>query len=149
MKWIWVILLLVPAVLRADDTRSFDYSGFSRIPVLHEGRIKPLSSVARVILREIHGDTSTPDASAIQWMASVLFNPSQAMQQKLFVVHSSVLVQTLSLPPDKDGVYSFQEMAAAFDAQEALIKSIAVKDKNTLSAEEQEIAHLYMGVNDF
>ena len=61
-------------------TESFDLEGFSRIPVLRGGRVKPIDSVARNTLLVLRNKRTALDEEgnkvpAIEWFAEVLFNP--------------------------------------------------------------------------
>lgn len=139
-------LLLLPFMVYAGE---LDYSDFARIPILHEGRIKPLDSFARISLKKIYGDKALPDRPAIAWLAGVMFDPATAMHEKIFVVHTQEVVSILGLPDRHDRLFDFSEMAAGIGGHEQLIKSLIAKDKKQLTANEQELIRLYMGVNDF
>jgi ABC-type transport system involved in cytochrome c biogenesis permease subunit len=143
-----LLLLFLPFGLCADQN-GFDYHAFARIPILHEGRIKPLDSFARIALKKIYGDKSLPDKSAVGWLAEVMFNQQQAVQEKIFQIRSPELVNILSLPPQPDSLYNFREIASIFGNREKLIKDLASKDKKLLAAEEQELLKLYENVNLF
>src|SRR5450432_1373376 len=81
-SWIlWLIVGLtiagVLAPLAQHDTRDgFEMQQFGRLPVLLNGRIKPLDTVARTSLLIIHGQqtlgTDHDTLSAIDWLAEVL-----------------------------------------------------------------------------
>jgi len=142
-----LLLLLLPMPVCAQETQHLDYSSFASIPILHEGRIKPLDSFARVMFRHISGQASQNEP-AIQWLARVLFTPSSAMNDRLFPVRSAELKSILSLP-ERDSDYSFSELAAAFANHQAAFATLAGKDKKSLTRPEQELVNLYANVNDF
>ncbi len=149
MRWIALLFLLWPHILFAGERGDFSYSDFARIPILHEGRIKPLDSFARISLRKIYGAKSLPKESAIQWLASAMFNPGEAVQKNIFLVRSNEVARILTLPERSDQLYSFVEIAAVMGEQKDLMKSLVIKDKKQLTAEEQEMLRLYMNINDF
>ncbi len=126
-----------------------DYNSFAHIPVLQEGRIKPLDSFARVELKKIYGDVSLPGEPAIEWLASVMFNPSGAAEQKIFKVRVPEVVNILSLPEHETPVFSFAEISTVFAGREQFIKTLMDKDRKSLTANEQEIIRLYVNANDF
>ena len=78
-------------------TESFDLEGFSRIPVLRGGRVKPIDSVARNTLLVLRNKRTALDGDgnkvpAINWFAEVLFNPEAGDNLKTFLVdHDQVL----------------------------------------------------------
>ncbi|HYC71457.1 MAG TPA: cytochrome c biogenesis protein CcsA [Opitutaceae bacterium] len=77
---------LASAFRPAKAKTDFDLAGFGRVPVLVNGRIKPLDTVARTSLLTLQGRqrVSTPENSApfvsapVEWLADVLFNPAKA-----------------------------------------------------------------------
>lgn len=146
MRFILLLLILLPCSLQAAE---LDCDSFAHIPVLHEGRIKPLDSFARVSLKKIYGDKSLSDKSAIEWLSRVMFNPGDAMQDRIFALRMTEVATILALPTRPDNLYSFSEMAAALGGQESYIKSLLSKDKKMLSADEQELIRLYASANDF
>ena len=78
-------------------TETFDLEGFSRIPVLRGGRVKPIDSVARNTLLVLRNKRTALDENgskvpAINWFAEVLFNPEAADKLKTFLIdHDQVL----------------------------------------------------------
>jgi hypothetical protein len=78
-------------------TDNFDLEGFSRIPVLRGGRVKPIDSVARNSLLVLRNKRTALDEAgnkipAINWFAEVMFNPEAGDNLKTFLVdHDQVL----------------------------------------------------------
>ncbi|HEU5047801.1 MAG TPA: cytochrome c biogenesis protein CcsA [Rickettsiales bacterium] len=150
MKYLLTLfLLLFPLSLLSAENVDFDYGYLAHTPILHEGRIKPLDSFARVYLKKIHGAATVEGEPAIAWLAGTLFAPAGAMQQPLFNVKVPEVVQALSLPERSDRMYSFVEMAAVFGGREQYIKSLLAKDKRSLTENEQELIRLFLNTNDF
>jgi len=145
----FLLLLLLPLPLQATGTDAFDYSGFTNIPILHDGRIKPLDSFARVMFKRISGKAAPAEGTADEWLARVLFLPQEAANERVFTVRSSELTHMLSLPEHSDKNYSFADLAAALAAQQSALTALATKDKKTLMPQEQELVGLYNTVSDF
>ena len=103
------ILLLGALYLAAplfQKTKSdFDLDGFGRIPVVANGRTKPLDSVARNTLLLLQGRQRvvTPAGDTLaptQWMLDVFFRPELADTYQHFeIVHPGVL-DVLNLAPE-------------------------------------------------
>jgi ABC-type transport system involved in cytochrome c biogenesis permease subunit len=73
---------------------------FGRLPVLSEGRMKPLDSVARSTLLVIQGRqrVMTPDNREItpdEWLLDVFFYPERADTYKVFVVDNTDLLSLI------------------------------------------------------
>jgi len=148
MKSLIMYLFLCIAFTAQAET-PIDYDVLAQIPILHEGRIKPLDSFARVMLKKIHGKASIGDEKAIAWLAKVVFNPREAMQQPVFTIKDARLATILTLPDTPDNLYSFSQMAKSLSEHEDIIRSLTAKDAKTLSGTERDILSLYEGVSYF
>jgi hypothetical protein len=104
MKKLFPLLALVLAVAFAASTLrspknpgAFDVVGFSRLPVLVNGRLKPIDTVARSSLLQLQGKQSvvTPDGrkpTPIEWLLDVCFRSDIADAYQVFeIVHPDVL----------------------------------------------------------
>ncbi len=149
MKWLAILLLLIPFSSVADNHTELDYKDFMRIPVLHEGRIKPMDSVARIMFKRISGHDALPGNSASAWFAGVLFDPVRAGAQKWFLVHSPDVLHMLSLPESAEGTYSYEELEGALASHTPLLKLVAAKDKKDQTAADQEVLRLFFLMNNF
>ena len=139
-----LVCLLCPLTATALDT-----DGFSRIPILQDGRIKPLGSFARVLLKQCSDKKSLPGDSAYTWLAGVLFAPLKAMDEKLFIVRSPSVVSLLGLPQSAERIYSFSELSDAFGRHQGELKTLADKDPKLFNADERELADLYAATKAF
>jgi len=109
-----VVLVLALAylgsTLREPPGRSgFDLGSFGRIPVLLNGRIKPLDTVARTSLLSLQGRQRivTPDGRSLvpaEWLADVLYVPEKADTYRHFLIENAEVLDLLNLrPEDGDG----------------------------------------------
>ena len=124
---------------------AFNYHALATIPILNEGRIKPLDSFARIALKKIHGETHFQDRSALMWLTDSLFMPQKESDTLLFPAVSPEVASILALPGDP--FYSFRTVANTLSQQSPLIKALVAKDTKLLTAKEQEILHLYDNMN--
>ena len=102
-RWIPLLVVVLAAAwalsgLREAPARAeFDLEAFGRLPVLVNGRIKPLDTVARTSLlvlqgRQRVGDPAIPEplaASPTEWLAALLFDPAKADKLPTFRISSS------------------------------------------------------------
>jgi ABC-type transport system involved in cytochrome c biogenesis permease subunit len=91
-------LAFIGASLRAPrNPGAFDVAGFSQLPILVNGRLKPLDTVARSSLLQLQGRqaVTTRDGRKLQpieWLLDVIFRPDLADQYPHFeVVNPEVL----------------------------------------------------------
>ena len=100
----------------------FDVVGFGRLPVLLNGRLKPLDTVARSTLLQLQGKqyVVTPDGrkpTPIEWLLDVFFRPELADTYQTFeVVHPDLLaIFGLKRDDGRDGKrYAFTQLSKSF-----------------------------------
>ncbi|MEP6820793.1 MAG: cytochrome c biogenesis protein CcsA [Chthoniobacterales bacterium] len=135
---LWLIalatLLYVLAPLFRHDVRNgFEIEKFGRLPVLLNGRIKPLDTVARNSLLIIHGNQTVrlphEQLTPMDWLAEVMLKPDTADQQKIFIIRNletrtalgrppgakngaeaNAFLAALGMVPDPDKYWSFREL---------------------------------------
>ena len=93
-----LVLVWVASTLRAPrNPAAFDVQGFGRLPVLVNGRLKPLDTVARSSLLQLQGrqTVTTPEGRRLQpieWLLDVAFRPAKADTYQHFeIVNPDVL----------------------------------------------------------
>ncbi len=137
-KWMPPILTAIVAAIfvwtswPAKDS-GFDFNAFGRLPVVFNGRQKPMDSLARNSLLEIREKQTLNTepwkepsegpkmVSADEWLANVMMNPAVADAWPVFRIDNPELLSFLKLPPrntaqHQDGQhYSWDQIAASFD----------------------------------
>lgn len=105
----WIILgvfLIHVAAAMPRPRRSsegFDLSEFGCLPVLMNGRVQPIDSVARLGLLQIRNAVTVPQErpprmlDATEWLLEVLTKPDLADTRKIFLVDEPPLVAALGL----------------------------------------------------
>ncbi len=97
--------LLVALTLRAPrETSAYDLPGFARLPVLLNGRVKPLDTVARTSLLLLQGRQRVEDAAGLEitptaWLLDVLHRPDRAELAPVFEITHPDLLALLKLEP--------------------------------------------------
>lgn len=139
-----VLFVFLAATAHAgDNTSVFDYSPFRAIPVLHEGRVKPLESFARTYLLAFYGKSALPQMAADAWLAELLFAPTDAYERAVFNIPDPDVVNALSLPWRDAHYYSFTELSKALAANEATLKTINKMDDDARTAPQRQLLELY------
>jgi ABC-type transport system involved in cytochrome c biogenesis permease subunit len=150
LTFVAVVLFVVSFLCRMWPERETDiaYSKFGRLPVVFNGRLKPMDSLARNSLLQIN-EMQTLDLEpwepmwqnhktipAIQWLANVMMNPQVADNWPVFRVDNSDLIAFLKLPDrnvdphiDREHPsYSWNQIAVsldAFDKEDERVEQIA------------------------
>ncbi|HET7537658.1 MAG TPA: cytochrome C biogenesis protein, partial [Candidatus Didemnitutus sp.] len=103
-----VVYLASTLAPHADKTE-FKLNEFGRVPVLVNGRIKPLDTVARTSLLTLQGRQRvvTPDGvtlTPVAWLADVLFAPAKADNYRVLLIENHEVADLLNVKPeDGDG----------------------------------------------
>jgi ABC-type transport system involved in cytochrome c biogenesis permease subunit len=87
-------------LLPPKNATAFDVTGFGRLPILANGRIKPLDTIARSSLLQLQGRqrVSTPEvseplvASPTEWLLEVAFRPEKADTFPTFAIDNPELL---------------------------------------------------------
>jgi ABC-type transport system involved in cytochrome c biogenesis permease subunit len=134
------LILFAPTVSHAAD---FDYSAFREIPVLHEGRVKPLESFARAYLLAFYGKSALPEMSADAWLAELLFDPTTDYQRNIFNIANPEVVNELGLPWRDGHHYSFDELSKAITTTNDTIKAVDKMDDAARTPAQRQLLELY------
>ncbi len=113
--WFAKLLILVLAItgLAAQGPRP-DAKAFGSLPILHNGRVKPLDTVGRSTLLMIRGKQTvrheghTLEANA--WMLDLMFNPDLADQYQVFMINDADVVAMLGKRPDEQRFFSLNDL---------------------------------------
>ena len=134
----WLPLILTAAMaawflstLYPPHDTGFAFNEFGKLPVVFNGRLKPVDSLARNSLLEINErqtldtepwkDWNQKIISANEWLANVMMNPTIADNWPVFRVDNPDLITLLKLPEhnsaqQQDGKhYSWNQIAPSFD----------------------------------
>lgn len=107
------LLYAVAPLFQRDRRGGFEMGKFGRVPILLNGRIKPLDTVARNSLLIIHGKQTLSieigTLTAMDWLAEVLMKPAQADQRKIFVIRNPETLTALGLSPEAGKYFSFRD----------------------------------------
>ncbi len=129
---------------------AFDTEGFGRLPVLVNGRLKPLDTVARTSLlliqnrqsvKNLAGDSLTPR----QWLLDAAFKPDLADTYKVFRIDNNEVLALLRLTTaDGDGGvrFSFNQLEDHLEALEQQSERAVQIDGPNRNAYEREVLKL-------
>ncbi len=118
------VLALIAAVPRSPRAGSADFAAAGRLPVMHEGRIKPLDTVARNSLQllsnrtsvtmpsEKNGTAGDPQGriSATQWLLALMAGSEWADRAPVFRIDAKEVVDFFDLTRRAGHRYSFAEL---------------------------------------
>ena len=134
---IGLLFCFAPLCWAQGEGRSFE--NFKAIPVLHEGRIKPLDTYARNLLLQFSGRDHYEHTDAIAWLAELLFTPEKTVNDKIFLINDPDIAVALNIKPDEHRRYSFAGLKDAFLKLEELKDAANGIDEHERSLVENEI----------
>ena len=136
---LWVGSKAKPPALKSN---TFDYAAVGHLPVVVDGRVKPLDTYARNMLRivsgsetfkfeyEENGKTKTRTEPAIRWLMDMIAQPSVAKHHKVIRIDNLEVIKALNLQARKGFRYSLAEIIAQPDEIDANGKRL-VEDSET------------------
>jgi ABC-type transport system involved in cytochrome c biogenesis permease subunit len=167
-KFVPILILLVGLVivakslLPARNSGSFDVVGFSRLPVLVNGRVKPFDTVARSTLLVLCNATAndstrssyllTPDNRELnpnEWLLDVLFRAERADTYQILAIDNPDLLTLLNLRRE-DGManrrFSFAQVEPSLAEIDRQAKLADPVEPQTRSAFQKAVVQLQSNV---
>ena len=113
-------LLLLCFLPQSASAEQFDLKGFATLPVMHEGRVKPMDSFARSIQSNLSGKEQRP----ILWLTETLFNPALSENTPILKITNPDLLNMLELSVQTDKLYSHRDVSQALAKKQDVLASI-------------------------
>ncbi len=126
-----------------------DMSDFRMIPVLHEGRLKPLETFAQAKLHEFSGRAHLDNLPADQWLAELLFDPVTAAQRPTFLIRNRNLQQALRLPAQHGALYTLAQVSQGLATQGARIETLLQTPPDKLEARQKALLDTHQKVSEY
>ncbi|MDE3032151.1 MAG: cytochrome c biogenesis protein CcsA [Acidobacteriota bacterium] len=102
------------AMLPSGKVRGFAIGRFASLPVLEGGRVKPLDSVARNSLLVIRSQQEFRyqghTVSADEWLLDLMFRPTVADQQPVFVINDPDVLGLIGLKQTSNRYFTFNDL---------------------------------------
>ena len=117
---VWLVIAAGVAFVLAplgehDPVQGFHCRAFGRLPVLLNGRIKPLDTVARNSLLIIHGrqtlDTDDETLCAIDWLTELMLKPDRADARKVFIIRDPETLDALGWNSSAGKYFSYEQLS--------------------------------------
>ncbi len=134
-----VSLLMVFSASRTPTVRGYDIATLGEVPILHNGRVKPIDTAARANLIHLtnkqsvkvdtddDGKTDTT-LSAMEWYITVLARPSVADTYPIFRVDHPELRAFLGEKDEKKKLFSLLDVAPRISAINDEVEKASNKD---------------------
>ncbi len=128
---------------------NMEMSDFRMIPVLHEGRLKPLETFAQTQLRHFSGGSALGNMPAERWLAELLFDPVSAVQRPTFLIRNRDLQQVLRLPAQPGALYTLAQVSNGLASQGARIEALQKTPPDKLETRQKALLDVHRKVSDY
>ncbi|MFN6302451.1 MAG: cytochrome c biogenesis protein CcsA [Planctomycetota bacterium] len=144
---------------RPDAREKVDWYAVGQLPVQHEGRIKPLSSVGSQILKALSNkpyalepySTDNSDGksykppkrrTSAEWLMSVMVHEPWVLEAPLVRIDSQVLLDELGIKRDKTNCYPANQIMAALEGKQEKTEKILARKEQDWSFDEKQFMKL-------
>jgi len=127
--------------IRPQQITSFET--LKAIPVLENGRVKPLDTYANNLLLQFSGKRRFRKKDAIEWLAKLVFDPKQAREDQIFLIDNPSIPEALRLEVQPKRRYSFAALEPVFDRLSELAQAAEKIDRKQRDIAENEIIRVY------
>jgi len=129
----------------SPQVKGFDLVRFGRLPVGHEGRIKPIDTLARNTLRAISlRETVKVDGgerlSATQWLLELISQTNRADTLRVIRIDNPDVLKLFKLEPRIDHLYSVEEIRPGTDDFLAQLAAMTKAEQEGKSSKESRTA---------
>jgi ABC-type transport system involved in cytochrome c biogenesis permease subunit len=138
--------LAVHAFRVTRPAEGYDFQQFGTLPVVSNGRVQPLDSLARNHLLAIHAKQDVPGdgapATASEWLAELAFKPAVADTRKIFLIHHDDILGLTGLTRGNEKSFSFDQLQPSFPALQREAARIESIDAQRRTAYEKALIRL-------
>lgn len=124
-------------------------SHFAQLPVLDQGRIKPIDTFARSWLEIFSGRGHVQDLQATQWLAELIFTPDIAHDRPVFRIQNGVVRDALGIGTIKDYRYSLNTLLPRIEATQTTWQPLLQADRNKLSLPQKQLLELIENIDSY
>ena len=91
---------------------------FGDIPILFEGRVQPIDSFSRTVLKTLSGQETLEGLSAQAWLIETIFDPARAVERPLFNIDAPL--HTHARFDGENPLISYLDLMALLDTEPSL-----------------------------
>jgi len=121
-------------------------ASLAKIPILDQGRVKPLDTYAENVLLQFSGRRSLNKKPAIQWFARLLFAPEKTQDDQIFLINSPEIPMALGVEPNKKRHYSYSQLEPGFEKLAQLAEAAKRIEEKQRAIVEKEVIRAHQNV---
>ncbi len=117
IRYILLLFMIIcaPVSFAFSAERNLPIDQFGRIPILHEGRVKPMDSFARFEILKFSKKETPTGLPPLVWLANALFDPVRAVEDRIFLIESPEIRHELGLEERQKPLYSYIELVPGLE----------------------------------
>ena len=129
-----------------------DWNAVARIPLQHEGRIKPMDTVAKNVLQVITeplfnsvrpvADADGKKRTPTEWLLGVMADQEWTEKAPVFRIYSEEVQALFDLKPSSGSRYAYSDLLPNMDKFRERIAQLRQKDSEQFTQVEQKLASL-------
>ncbi|HOO50440.1 MAG TPA: cytochrome c biogenesis protein CcsA [Alphaproteobacteria bacterium] len=116
---------------------------FKALPIMHEGRLKPIETFAQAELVRFSGKQSFEHQDATTWLAHTVFDPATASNDRIFKIENSEIRHLMGLEERKKPLYAFTELTKGLQKTFPTVEQLINVPKQNLSSEQTALLTLH------
>ncbi len=142
------VVYLASTLVPARNRSEFNLPGFGRLPVLVNGRIQPMDSVARnaLLVMQDRQRFVAPDGqtlSPVEWLLDVVFNPALADDYQHFLIQNSEVLAIFNKETGDQKRFSFNELRPGLPELERQMRLAEPVDDAVRTPFQRGVVELY------
>ncbi|NGX43266.1 MAG: Cytochrome c biogenesis protein CcsA [Chlamydiae bacterium] len=127
-----------------------DFEALKRIPVQHEGRLKPLDTVARNALLMIRGNQSLYDENRqippIEWMLDMTLHPERAARYPVFRIDHPDVLGFIEKTVEEGKYFSFEDLSSYLEGIRQQAHSASQIEENLRDSYQNGVLKLWQQI---
>jgi ABC-type transport system involved in cytochrome c biogenesis permease subunit len=147
-----IFILFLGSALRPQKAKpqEMDLARFGQLPVAHMGRVKPLDTLARNMLRSLtvsYESVKLPESkervSAVEWMLEVISGSEKSLEMPVIKIHQKALQRIFNLPSDREkSMFAVKELQPKIGEFEKLVEAARGIEEEQRTGEQRQVLEL-------
>lgn len=124
-------------------------NGLATMAVLHDGRVKPVETMARHTLTQWSGRDNLKGRSALSVLAEILFAPEKTGDHYLFRIDNPEVAEAIGMTPVTNRLYTYRQIEPGLERLQVLAAQTDTVEAENRTIVEKEILRTFSNVANF